>query len=234
MDILKVIVVLVSAYLVGGIPTAYLAGLLSRGMDVRRYGSGNVGASNAGEQLGKWYFALVALVDVAVKGVGPVLLTRSLGLGMTWQALAGLLAMIGHNWSPYLGFTGGRGLAAFTGSLLALEWYLAVGVYVVGLAGGRLTRNNALWFSIALLLLPLAAALTGRPSAVVGYCAGVLAITAAKRLLSNPGTAAPGLSWKQTALPRLLFDRDTWEEGNWVRRQPEDMKPKATNKKRGR
>lgn len=232
MDILKITLALAGAYVVGGIPTAYLAGRFSRGLDVRRYGSGNVGATNAGEQLGRGYFVMVALVDTVAKGLGPVLFTRFLGLGISWQALAGLLAIVGHNWSPYLGFTGGRGMAAMSGSLLALDWHLFVGFYLLGLTGGWLARNNALWFGIALLVLPLAAALTGQPAAVVGYCAGALAVGAAKRLLSNPGTAAPGLSWMQTALPRLLFDRDMWEEGNWVRRRPEDMKPRATNTKR--
>lgn len=213
---------LASAYFVGGVPTAYVAGRLSRGIDLRQYGSGNVGASNAGQHLGKAYFLLVAAFDALVKGAGVVVLTRTLGLGLEAQAGAGLAAAIGHNWSPYLRFTGGRGLAVIGGGLLVLSWPLVAGGLGIALLGGKGFHNYGLWFGVALLLLPLGAALLGEPAAVLGFTLGGLAVTAVKRLLSNPGTSDPGVSWRRKALPRLLFDRDTWEREEWVQRRPLD------------
>ncbi len=229
METLKLAIALASAYLIGGIPTAYLAGHLVRGIDIRRYGSGNVGATNAGQHLGKPYFVLVAVVDMLLKGMGSVLITRALGLALEAQAMAGLLAAIGHNWSPYLRFSGGRGLAAIGGALLALSWQLVPAALAIALVGGWMARNYALSFGLAVLLLPLGAVALGQSPAVVGFTLGAVAVTVLKRLLSNPGSGAPGLSWRRKALPRLLFDRDTWEAHDWVHRTPLDMPPSNTD-----
>lgn len=216
---------LASAYLVGAVPTAYLAGRFAKDIDIRRYGSGNVGASNAGRHLGRRYFVLVVIFDFAVKGACMALLPRALGLGIEAQAVAGLLAAAGHNWSPYIGFSGGRGLAVTTGALLALSWQMCAVSVALGTVFGKAFHQMGLWSGIAVALLPLWAWVFGEPPAMLWYSLATIAMTALKRLLSNPGTAAPGLTWRQKALPRLLFDRDTWEAGDWVSRAPEDIPP---------
>lgn len=111
---------LVASYLVGATPTAYLAGRLARGIDLRDHGSKNLGATNVYRVLG-WRWAIpVALVDIA-KGTIPVALFGSwAGVG-PWLAVAfGCAAVLGHVFSPYMRFKGGKGVATALGVFLAL------------------------------------------------------------------------------------------------------------------
>ena len=210
------------SYLVGSIPTAYLVARWSRGIDIRRYGSGNVGASNVGRHIGKFAFAGVAAFDVLVKGAGSVAMTRALGLDVQFQALAAIQAVVGHNWSVYLRFSGGRGLSVLAGSLLLLAWKELVASLAVAFLGWLVFRSIALWFGIALVLLPVWALLLREPAAIVLFCVAALAVSALKRLLSNPGTATPGVRWRDMVIYRLLYDRDTCRSSDWAERKPED------------
>ena len=220
-DVARFVLAMAYAYLVGAVPSAYLVARWAKGIDIRSYGSGNIGASNIARHAGKRYFALVAAFDVLVKGAASVALARALGLGLEHQALAGLLAVVGHNWSVYLRFSGGRGLSVAIGGLLVLAWKEMLALLGVALLGWLVFRSSALWFGIALVLLPFWALAFREPSTIVLYCAGVLMLSALKRLVSNPGTAPPGLRWRDLAIPRLLYDRDTPKEEDWVSRKPE-------------
>lgn len=105
------------AYLLGSIPWGFLAGKL-KGVDVRDYGSGKTGATNVLRTLGTKAAALVLLLDVA-KGVAAVLAARAISPGTpSADALAGFLAIVGHNWPVFLGFHGGRGVTTGEGTLL--------------------------------------------------------------------------------------------------------------------
>lgn len=209
-------------YLLGSIPTAYLVARWRRGIDIRRYGSGTVGASNVARHVGRGYFLAVAFFDVLVKGAGAVLVARWLGLGPSYQALAAVAAVAGHNWSAYIKFSGGRALSVVIGSLLLLGWKEMLALLAVAGLGWLIFRSSALWFGISLALLPIWALLLGEPPTIVLFCVGLLGLVALKRLLSNPGTAPAGLRWRDMAIPRLLYDRDTWKAGDWVTRKPDD------------
>ena len=224
-DALLIVAAMAYGYLVGSIPTAYLVARWAKGIDIRRYGSGNVGASNIGRNVGKGYFVLVGAFDILVKGAGSVGLARALGLDLEYQALAALLAVVGHNWSVYLRFSGGRALSVVIGSLLVLAWKEMLALLGVFLLGWLLFRSTALWYGIALVLLPVWALVLREPAPVVLYCAALLAASALKRLTSNPGTAPPGLRWRDVAITRLLYDRDTPSTGDWLWRKPEDTHP---------
>ncbi|MEE9325455.1 MAG: glycerol-3-phosphate acyltransferase [Dehalococcoidia bacterium] len=102
------------SYLVGSIPMAYIAGRWISGIDIRQVGSRNVGAANAYNQLGAYVGTLVVLLDFG-KGVGVVLVARLLGLDEGWVLIAGVAAIAGHNWSPFLRFQGGIGAATAFG-----------------------------------------------------------------------------------------------------------------------
>jgi glycerol-3-phosphate acyltransferase PlsY len=110
-------------YLLGAIPFGLIIGRVTRGIDIREYGSHRTGATNALRTLGARAAAFVFLLDVA-KGGAAVLLARTLfGADplVEWAAAAaGLAAVVGHNWSVFIGFTGGRGVATSTGALGAL------------------------------------------------------------------------------------------------------------------
>ena len=98
----------------------YILGRMIKHIDIRRYGSGNVGASNAWVHVGKWVVAPVAVFDLLVKGSLSVYLAQQLSDGPWLPVFAGLAAIAGHNWSVYLKFTGGRGITVVLGVLLVL------------------------------------------------------------------------------------------------------------------
>ncbi len=105
-------------YLLGAVPTGLVVGRLVRGIDIRKYGSGKVGATNTLRTLGVWPSVVVFLGDVG-KAAAAVLLARSLDAPAIVQSLAGVAAVVGHCWSVYIGFGGGRGVASTLGAVLA-------------------------------------------------------------------------------------------------------------------
>jgi acyl phosphate:glycerol-3-phosphate acyltransferase len=110
----------VLAYLIGATPTSYLAAKLGRGIDLREHGSRNLGATNVYRVLG-WHYAIpVGVIDVA-KGAVPVAILAPWSNGPAWFAVAlGLAAVVGHMFSPYVRFRGGKGVATAAGVFLAL------------------------------------------------------------------------------------------------------------------
>lgn len=121
----------VVGYLLGALPFGLIVGRLLGGVDLRTQGSGRTGTTNALRTIGAPGAALVLLLDVA-KGVAAVLLARGVWAGdpgwTEWvAALAGAAAVIGHIWSVFIGFRGGRGVATSAGALLALApWSMLV------------------------------------------------------------------------------------------------------------
>ncbi|MBZ0258104.1 glycerol-3-phosphate 1-O-acyltransferase PlsY [bacterium] len=115
------ILALVIAYLLGSIPSAYYMGKWVKGVDLRTVGSGNLGFTNAWRVLGFWMSLPVFAFDVG-KGAAAVLVARALAPGLEWLAIAaGLAAILGHNWTIFLGFKGGgKGVAASAGVFAAL------------------------------------------------------------------------------------------------------------------
>ena len=112
-------------FLIGSVPTGYLLGR-SRGLDIRQHGSGNIGATNVWRVLG-WKWGAVAFAADFLKGLLPLYLLKVLALqGLQgWSAdlllvLCGLAAIVGHNYTPWLGFKGGKGIATSAGVLAAL------------------------------------------------------------------------------------------------------------------
>lgn len=118
-------VLVVFSYLLGGIPTGLLLVRAVKGVDIRRYGSGNIGTANVVRVAGPWAGAAVFVADF-LKGLLPVIIARELtGLAGS-GALAGLAAVVGHCWPVWLGFRGGRGVATGVGALAAVAPLFAV------------------------------------------------------------------------------------------------------------
>lgn len=214
------------SYLMGSIPTAYLIGKLARNVDIRSYGSGNVGGSNLFRHVGKRWMVPLGILDVVIKGSVPIWIgVYGLGLDRTAPLLvvAPLLAVLGHNWSVYLKFQGGRGIAVVAGSLLALA-PLLLGVFVVvAVAGWVITRSSGVWVLVSLLLLPLWAmllpiwAIAGEDRLVISwYCGALLGLVVLKRLLSNWTPLYKGLPRRKVLFNRLFRDRDVDDRGEWV------------------
>ena len=122
--------VLIGSYLIGSIPFALVIGKLLGKVDVREYGSGNVGTTNVMRTAGKKAGALVLIGDV-LKGVTAVFIARYTLDSHIWEALAGLAAVVGHDWSIFLRFRGGKGVATAVGVLFVMVPLAAVGGIVI-------------------------------------------------------------------------------------------------------
>jgi len=114
------VLLVLAAYLLGATPTSFIAGKIGRGIDLREHGSRNLGATNVYRVLGWKYAIPVALIDAA-KGALSVGVLGSLSGGPAWvPVVLGLAAVLGHVYSPYVGFRGGKGVATAGGVFLAL------------------------------------------------------------------------------------------------------------------
>jgi len=123
-------VMLVLAYLIGATPTSYIAGKLGKGIDLRQHGSNNLGATNVYRVLGWKYAIPVGVIDM-VKGAVPVAILGPWSNGPGWFTVAlGLAAVLGHMFSPYVRFRGGKGVATAAGMFLALA-PLTIGISLV-------------------------------------------------------------------------------------------------------
>ncbi|UCG29759.1 MAG: glycerol-3-phosphate 1-O-acyltransferase PlsY [candidate division WOR-3 bacterium] len=134
----------------GMMPFSYMLGLL-RGVDLRKVGSGNIGATNLGRNLGPLFFVLGFLLD-AFKGVIPVLLSQSL---LDSGTLAGAGAILGHIFNPFFGFRGGKGVATTIGvaATLALKSFaLSIGIWLLIYLTTLLVSLASLSFAVALPL----------------------------------------------------------------------------------
>jgi len=134
MNILSILLI-IFGYLLGSIPTAYIAGRVLKGIDLRAHGSGTVSGSMVWEHVGHWVVVPVGLFDVA-KGAIPTWLALQLDLGVFIAVLAGFAAVIGHNWPVFLRFIGGRGLGSMLGMLLVLFppgvlWFLVLNTFLM-------------------------------------------------------------------------------------------------------
>lgn len=192
---LDLIAAFAAGYLLGGVPSAALAARL-RGRDIFRTGSGNMGAMNAARHLGWSWGAAVLAVD-AGKGAGATLLGGWMGdlAGLQGDALAhaaGVAAVVGHAWSPYVGFRGGKALATSFGVALPLYPMAAVYTVLLLLALVLLLRRADLASLLALGAYPVVTALVledagwprERVFATVTAVALIAAVSATRHLLA--------------------------------------------------
>ncbi|HRP08217.1 MAG TPA: glycerol-3-phosphate 1-O-acyltransferase PlsY [Gemmatimonadales bacterium] len=137
---IRLVVAVLAAYLIGAIPTSFVVVRLARGIDLRTTGSGNLGVTNLYRLLGWKYAAPVAAFDT-LKGAAPVaLLAPWAGVGLFGAVGLGVMAVVGHVFSMFVGFKGGKGVATGGGVILAVApWAfllsLSIWALVVKLSG---------------------------------------------------------------------------------------------------
>jgi glycerol-3-phosphate acyltransferase PlsY len=154
--LLASLLIVAIAYLLGSIPVGYLLVKLFRHEDIRSVGSGNIGATNVLRTGQRWLAAATLILD-AGKGATAVQIVLLL-YGPIWTPLAAICAVVGHCYTPWLGFKGGKGVATGLGALLALDWrigLIACAAWLVVAAATRLSSAAAL---TAFALSPIAAA----------------------------------------------------------------------------
>ena len=224
------IIAVILGYLLGSIPTAYIATRVATGGDIRRMGGGNIGGLNTFREVGFIPFAIVASVDVG-KGVAAVAIAHwGLNVAELYWLLAALAAVAGHNWMVFLKFSGGKGMGAAVGTLFIL---FPLYGYPLGLAfffgivaiPYIITRNVALSMFMGLLALPLIVwlGLESMPFTIFAVALGLII------LLKFLPTAK--LAWSRAENKRdFIFDhwqRERDEEREATRRRSSQSGGKA-------
>lgn len=115
---------LAGGYILGSIPFGLIIGKLM-GIDIRQYGSGNIGATNVNRVLGKIPGVISFILDMA-KGIVPVIIARMLGFPLWQVAFVGVAIVIGHCWSVFLLFKGGKGISTTFGVVVAIDWRIGL------------------------------------------------------------------------------------------------------------
>jgi len=162
------IMAILGSYLVGGIPIGFLVGRAYGIEDIRKYGSGNIGASNVLRLIGVKAGLFVWIMD-ALKGFIPVLLARQiLGLPEIWLAGVALAALVGHCFSLYLRFGGGRGVSTSLGVALGLDWRVGAICFGLWILVVAVTRYISLGSIIGVSVSPFIMALFHAPWPYIG------------------------------------------------------------------
>jgi glycerol-3-phosphate acyltransferase PlsY len=143
-----------TAFLLGSLPFGHWLALL-RGVDLRKQGSGNTGATNVGRVLGKKWGIFVFVLDLG-KGWIAVALAKSVGnLPEIWSLTVGVFAVLGHVFSPWLGFRGGKGVATSAGILIGLAPWVALGVALIWFLTFQMSRTVSVASLCAATAFPL-------------------------------------------------------------------------------
>ena len=180
MTALEYIGVIILCYLIGAIPFGVIIGKVSRGIDIRQYGSGSMGMTNVLRTVGAQAGAIVFATDIA-KGAGSAALAGFLltSPAAEWGQLAGgAAAVVGHCWPVYIGFKGGRGINTGFGAILLMTWPVALyslAAFIIVVALFRYVSLGSIVASLTILvaLIPLVA-LDEEPFAYLIY--GLVAV----------------------------------------------------------
>jgi glycerol-3-phosphate acyltransferase PlsY len=201
-----------AAYLVGSLPVGYWVTRWRRlGLDIRGYGSGNVGTANVYRHAG---FALAAVIGPIqfVQGLLPLLLAHYVGdVTGAGLVLVGIIAVIGNGWSVFLRFDGGRGVAVSTGAVAGLN-LIALAVLLVCFAAGALRGRIAEGVLAGFIVLPLAGVVLAITPPRAGWAlpvglAVLLLLILARRLEGVVGDVNHFGQGQHVVLDRVLHDR---------------------------
>ncbi len=155
---MNLLLIALGAFILGSIPTGYLVAR-AKGVDIRQHGSGNIGATNVFRTLGKPLGIFVFLID-ALKGFAAVWLGIRYGAGCEWAGIiAAVAAIAGHNYTPWLGFKGGKGIATSAGVLLALMPWAVLAIALVWIVVFNVSRYVSLASIGAAAALPVSVGL---------------------------------------------------------------------------
>ena len=167
-----------AAYLAGSIPTSFIIGKIFHGIDLREHGSGNLGATNAFRVLGARSALPVVLVDMA-KGLVPVWLFPTwMAVGFGWTLAFAAAAILGHMFSVWVGFRGGKGIATSAGAFLALAPWAVLGGLLLWIGVTFVTGYVSVGSIVTAALLPVLVWLTPHTGdmALVWFAVGLAAV----------------------------------------------------------
>jgi glycerol-3-phosphate acyltransferase PlsY len=206
-EVVTGVIVVLIGYLLGSTPTAYIATRLATGKDIRQLGGRNVGGLNTFREVGVWPAAAAGIVDVGKGSAAVAIAYWLLDLYLVFVLLAGLGAVIGHNWMVWLKFSGGKGMGPAMGALFVVMplygyWQGLLIFLGIILAIFIFTRNVALGMGIGLVFLPLIIWL-GTKSGTATIIAIVLGLVIAMKFLPTARAA-----WVKAETKKdIVFDR---------------------------
>ncbi len=178
--VLKILFVAATSYLIGSIPSSYCMGKLLKGIDLREHGSGNLGAANTYRVLGLKAAIPVLLFDIGKGFVAVHYLSRLGGPGTGFALLAALVVVVGHNYSVFVRFSGGKGVGATAGAFLALAPQAVAMCFVLWIVALLATRIVSVASMASAACLPASIPIANRLfGARVHYSITALAIGAA-------------------------------------------------------
>jgi len=218
-DIITIVIAIIIGYLFGSFPSAYLAGRLRKGIDIRAVGSKNMGAMNVFYQVGALEAALVTLADLG-KGVAAILLIRWLSgaslitsFDLLRDGLTCIAAILGHIFPIFLKFRGGKGAATAIGIFIFLMPWAVPFLFTIFSLALLITRNPTFSYSLLLIVFPFVAGFIyvdhyDEPLSLVFYSIGVgifLGIQYIPRLKEMHGKS--GGDWRKVIKRRSLKER---------------------------
>jgi len=213
------ILLLIGSYLFGSVPLAYIIARWTRGIDLRRFSSGNIGASNLAKATSLYHAIPVGIFDL-LKGTLMVFIARLLDFSVAQQVAVGLAAVVGHNWSVYLRFNGGRGVTTSLGvAFILMPW--GVVVFVAIALFTLVKRTTPLPVLLAIAALPLASWLFHQPLAITLGLLAILLIMIIRRLTAPRSELSTSVKLGELLKNRLVFDRDIRDAKTWLARKHE-------------
>lgn len=153
MDEIIIVLILIISFFLGSIPFGIIVAKL-KGVDLKKVGSRNIGATNVLRTMGK-EAAFITLLGDIFKGTLAVFLGEKLGIGVFYEGLAGISAILGHNFSIFLGFKGGKGVATSIGVLIIYAPQAALITMIIWLVVVIFTRYSSLGALVSFSFLPL-------------------------------------------------------------------------------
>lgn len=188
------------AFLLGSFPSGVVLARLLGGRDIRRTGSGNIGAANVAREVGFKVGILVAALDI-LKGVVAVLVGKWMGLDPTALAAVALAAVLGHDFSVFLRFRGGKGVATTLGAALVLVPSATVPTVLVWLAMLAVRPYASLASLVALALLPIFIGVMGLPPAyvVLAFALFILAVAKHWKNIIRIVHGTESVLWRRTS-----------------------------------
>lgn len=222
------IIMIAAGYLLGSIPASLLIAK-TRGIDLRREGTYQVGAGNVWRTASHRLGLTVGIYDFC-KGAALVLYSFWLGLDPTQQLAVGIAVVVGHNWPLFLKFHGGRGIATSGGVILVMPFVNSspiwgVMAYLFILIGAMLVyRSSPVAILIGVTIQPIVTAATGGAfSLTIAYLA-LLVLVIIKRLTAQASKESASVPFWQLMMNRLIWDRDIADRAAWVARSHEVKK----------
>jgi len=220
--LIQFIILIAAAYFLGSIPTAYLVAKWRRGIDIRQYGSGNVGASNVMAVVSRRWSIAVSIFDIG-KGALMVWAAQQLGLGVAQQAIVGIAAIIGHDWTVFLHFQGGRGISVSLGVITLLAPRVGLIALVIPNLVFAPFRQQPLGVTLTLVALPVISLFLSQPLDIKEPVAvslsflAILLIALLRRLTAPKSPLSASVPKGELIINRLLFDRDIKDREAWIR-----------------